>query len=58
MEGKDADTAIGIGVGPGMGEGSVVDGQNLQHPLVCGGHEVNHLPEVAEVAHTKAALGA
>ena len=57
VKGKDADAAVGIAVGPGVGHGGVVDGQHLQHPLSGGSHKVDHRREVAEVAHTEAALG-
>ena len=39
-----------------MGDGGVVDGQNLQHTLAREGHPVDHLAQVAEVTHAETAL--
>ena len=56
MYGEDADTAIRIGVGPCVGDGGVVDGQELQHTLSGLCHKVNHHPQVAKVAYTGTCL--
>ena len=58
MKGKDADATVGIRVGPGVGDGGVVDGQHLQHSLSRAGHPVDHLLQVAEVAHAETVFGA
>ena len=51
MYGEDADTAIRIGVGPCVGDGGVVDRQELQHTLSGLCHKVDHHLKVAEVAY-------
>ena len=55
MQREDAYAAVRIRVGPGVRGGGVVDGQQLQHALLCQGNPVDHLLQVAEVAHTEAA---
>ena len=37
-----------------MGDGGIVDGQNLQDALTCISHPVDHLPQVTEVTHAEA----
>ena len=54
MESEDGYATIRIGVVPVVMKRGVVDGQNLQHALSGTGHEVNHLLQVAKVAHPKA----
>ncbi len=55
VQGVDADAVVGVAVGPGVGDGGVVDGQHLQGLLPGRGHIVDHVLEVAEVAHAEAA---
>ena len=56
MQGIDADAVIRIGVLPGLRHVRVVDGQHLQHALLCLGTPIDHLFQVAEVTHTETAL--
>ena len=58
MKGKNTDATVWIRVGPGVRCGAVVDGQHLQHALICLCHKVYHGLEVAKIAHAKAAFGA
>ena len=46
------DAVVGIAVGPSFGDCSIVDGKHLKGTLACLLHPVNHLLEVAKVAHT------
>ena len=54
MEREDTDTAIRVAVGPGMGDGGIIDRQDLQHTLFGSRHPVDHLHQVTEVADTEA----
>ncbi len=54
MEGEDTDTGIRVAIGPGMGNGGVVDRQDLEHALFGGCYPVDHFLQVTEVAHAKA----
>ena len=58
MQGVDADAIVGIRILPGVGDGGVVDGEHLQGTLTGGCHPVDHLFQVAEIAHAKATLAA
>ena len=58
MQGKDAYARVGIRVGPGVGGCGVVDRKHLEQALVGLCHPVDHQLQVAEVAHTEAALRA
>ena len=54
MEREDTDTAIRVAVGPGMGDGGIINRQDLQHTLFGSRHPVDHLHQVTEVADTEA----
>ena len=54
----DADALVGIGVQPCVGDGCIIDREHLKRTLTGGNHPVDHLFEVAEVAHTKTAFAA
>ena len=56
VESEDRDTAVRIAVGPCMCNRRVVDRQNLQHALMSLCDEVDHLLQIAEVAHAEAVL--
>ena len=58
VERIDGDAVVGIRVGPRMGDGGVIDGQNLNGPLIGLYGPVNHQLQVTEVAHTHALLRA
>ena len=58
MEGIDTDGVIGIAVLPGVGHVGIVDRQHLQHALLGLRTPVDHLLQVAEVAHAETALAA
>ena len=58
MEGIDADGVVGIAVLPGERHVRIVDGQYLKHALSGLGTPVDHLLQVAEVAHAEAPLTA
>ena len=57
MKSKDADTTVRVRVGPSVSGCSVVNRQNLQYPLACLRHPVNHFAQIAEVSDTKTFLG-
>ena len=54
VESVDGDTIIRIGVYPRVGDGSIVNRENLDGLLVCLFCPVHQLLQVAEVAHTEA----
>ena len=56
MDGEDADAAIWIRIGPSMGDGGVVDRQELQNLLSSLCHQVDHTLEVTEVTDACALL--
>ena len=58
MEGIDTDGVIGIAVLPSVGHVGIVDRQHLQHALLGLRTPVDHLLQIAEVAHAEAALTA
>ena len=58
MQCKHADATIRIGVGPCVGDGAVVDRQDLQHALSGLVDIVDHLLQITEVTHAETCLGA
>ena len=58
MQRVDADRVVRIAVLPGVGHVRIVDGQHLQHALAGLGTPVDHLLQIAEVAHSEAAFTA
>ena len=58
MNGKHADTAVGIRVCPGVSDGRIVDRQQLKHLLSSLCHQVDHTLQVSEVAYTRTLLTA
>ena len=58
MQGKDADATVWITIRPCMGNGGIIDRQELEHTLTGLNHEVYHRLEVAKVAYTSTLLAA
>ena len=56
MYGEDADAAVRIRIGPCMGDGGVVDRQELEHALSGFCHKINHRLKVAEISNTRTRL--
>ena len=58
VNGKHADTAVGIRVCPGVSDGRIVDRQQLKHLLSSLCHQVDHTLQVSKVAYTCTLLAA
>ena len=57
MQSKHAYTTIGVAICPCMVNGSIVDGQHLQHALSGRCHKVYHSNQVTKVAYAEASFG-
>ncbi len=58
VQGKGGVGVVGVRVDPCVGHGGVVDRQELEECLLCGGSPVYHAEQVVEVAHAHVVVAA